>query len=212
MPPKVPAKFKILPALDSTKSLKRPLKDTIPVKPMVQETWKYHTVKYGETAYRIATRYSISPNELKTWNNLSGYYIYPGQKLKVGKVIEVIQPILKEPVEKNESPDTQRNQLQQAVTPKTPPAAPVRSPIVINPAFPNNSSSEPINSKPNKEDSTITAKSSSQTKTTPKYHRVQANETLYSISKQYDVTVDQIKKLNRLSNNNIWVGRVLRIW
>jgi len=209
---KVPAKFKILPPIDSTKLLKRPLKDTIQAKPMVRETWKYHTVKYGETAYRIATRYSISPNELKTWNNLSGYYIYPGQKLKVGKVIEVIQPVLKEPLEKNDSLDIQLNQPIQAETKKTPPTTSVRSPIVVNPAFPNNSSSEPVNSKTNTEDSTVTAKSSTQTKTTPKYHRVQANETLYSISKQYGVTVDQIKKLNRLSNNNISVGRVLRIW
>lgn len=42
-------------------------------------------------------------------------------------------------------------------------------------------------------------------------HEVAANHTLYSIGKQYSVTVDQIKLLNNLSSDNLSVGQLLVI-
>ena len=43
----------------------------------------YHTVKPGETLYRIANNYGLSLDELRAINNLSGNEIEPGQTLKV---------------------------------------------------------------------------------------------------------------------------------
>ena len=42
-----------------------------------------HIVKSGENLGSIAKKYRISVNQLKTWNNLKGTTIYPGQKLIV---------------------------------------------------------------------------------------------------------------------------------
>jgi LysM repeat protein len=42
-------------------------------------------------------------------------------------------------------------------------------------------------------------------------HTVQAKETLYSISKKYSLTVDQLVKINNLANNNLFIGQVLKI-
>lgn len=42
-------------------------------------------------------------------------------------------------------------------------------------------------------------------------HAVQAKETLYSISKQYGITLDQLRRLNNLFDNNIEIGQILRI-
>lgn len=42
-----------------------------------------HTVRSGETLSRIATRYSVSVSELRSWNGLNGSRIYAGQKLTV---------------------------------------------------------------------------------------------------------------------------------
>jgi len=42
-------------------------------------------------------------------------------------------------------------------------------------------------------------------------HTVKTGETLYSISKQYTVSVDQIKIKNKLASNNLTVGQVLII-
>lgn len=40
-------------------------------------------------------------------------------------------------------------------------------------------------------------------------HTVKAKETLFSISKKYHVTIDDIKKWNHLKNNDIFIGQVL---
>lgn len=42
-------------------------------------------------------------------------------------------------------------------------------------------------------------------------HEVQAGETLYSLSKAYGVTVDDLKNWNQLSNNNISIGQELYV-
>jgi LysM repeat protein len=46
---------------------------------------------------------------------------------------------------------------------------------------------------------------------TQNYHTVGQGETLYSISRKYGVTVDNIKKLNNLTTNNISVGLKLKV-
>ena len=42
-------------------------------------------------------------------------------------------------------------------------------------------------------------------------HVVQKGDTLYSISKRYNTSVDEIKKMNGLSGNNISIGQILSI-
>lgn len=42
-----------------------------------------HTVKRGEVLGGIASRYRVSIADLRSWNNISGSRIYPGQKLNI---------------------------------------------------------------------------------------------------------------------------------
>jgi len=42
-------------------------------------------------------------------------------------------------------------------------------------------------------------------------HTVKKGDTLYSIARNYDTTVDNIKKLNNLTSNNLTIGQVLKI-
>lgn len=46
--------------------------------------YTYHTVKSGETVYRICKNYEISADDLMKWNNMSSNTIKVGQKLIVG--------------------------------------------------------------------------------------------------------------------------------
>ena len=46
---------------------------------------------------------------------------------------------------------------------------------------------------------------------TPVYHTVVAGETLYGISRRYNITVDQLKSLNGLTQNTIQAGMQLRV-
>jgi LysM repeat protein len=60
----------------------KPKADDHKEKPRIQYT--YHTVKSGETVYRICQNYKISADDLKKWNNMSDNTIKAGQKLIVG--------------------------------------------------------------------------------------------------------------------------------
>jgi len=43
----------------------------------------YYTVRNGDSLYRIADRYSVSIDDLHSWNRIKGKYLKPGQKLKL---------------------------------------------------------------------------------------------------------------------------------
>ena len=45
----------------------------------------------------------------------------------------------------------------------------------------------------------------------PEYHTVSAGETLYAISRKYGLTVDRLKQINQLTNNNISIGQLLKV-
>jgi peptidoglycan DL-endopeptidase LytE len=60
-----------------------------PSKPAATKTYK---VVSGDTLIAIANKHNISLAELKTWNNISSYLIYPGQTLVVSKSGNVAAP------------------------------------------------------------------------------------------------------------------------
>ncbi len=43
----------------------------------------WHTVRPSETLYRIARQYEVSPHQIMRWNQLWGYYVSPGMKLRI---------------------------------------------------------------------------------------------------------------------------------
>lgn len=44
-----------------------------------------------------------------------------------------------------------------------------------------------------------------------KVHRVEKGETLYAISRKYNMSVDELKSLNNLSSNNVSIDQILRL-
>jgi LysM repeat protein len=56
-----------------------------------------------------------------------------------------------------------------------------------------------------------TVKTSQPTKTTAKYHTVQPGETLYSIATKYKTSIDELKRLNKISQSTIHPGDKLRV-
>jgi membrane-bound lytic murein transglycosylase D len=43
----------------------------------------YHTVRYGDIVSKIGERYYVTAGQISSWNGLSNYRIWPGQKLKI---------------------------------------------------------------------------------------------------------------------------------
>lgn len=72
-----------------------------------------------------------------------------------------------------------------------------------------NASVKPASAKSSTSKKTTSTKTKSDGKYT--YHTVQKGDTLYSIAKQYDHTVDEIKSLNNLNTNRLMPGTKLKI-
>ena len=44
-----------------------------------------------------------------------------------------------------------------------------------------------------------------------KYHKIKKGDTLFSVSKKYNLSVDELKDLNHLRKNKIAIGQKLRV-
>ncbi|RIV22629.1 LysM peptidoglycan-binding domain-containing protein [Fibrisoma montanum] len=120
-----------------------------------------HTVKRGESLFRLADRYNVEVYDLKQWNHLRSNAIKPGQKLIVLK----------------EAAETRSEQLAEQGTPKGQKKAAVAA---------------------------------SAKRYKPRYHRVQAGDTLWNISQRYGgISIDKLKKLNHIRGNSLRPGQKL---
>lgn len=119
-------------------NLKIPTKEVIDIEPDTGAPTNTYTVQYGDTLYSIANNNNISTNDLIDLNNLTDYQLYVGQILKL-------------------------------------------------PTF---AGEEIINENE---------------------YVVQKGDSLYSISRKYDTTVDELKRLNNLLSNELQIGQILKI-
>lgn len=75
--------------------------------------------------------------------------------------------------------------------------------------IPANKNMAPLENNPPKPSPVAPTTVTNKTSNNPLYHTVQAKEGLYSISKQYNVTIDQVKQWNNLPGNDISIGEEL---
>ena len=146
-----------------------------------------HVVLPGETLWSISQMYGIKLSALKAKNRIKD-----DRDLKAGMMLN-----LREHIKRGED------------IPMVP-ASEFRKVIAYNNQQP--SSSAPTTAKPPQNNSTTVTKPSSPS-SNPKVtiHTVVQGENLFRISQKYGVTVDDIKKWNRLPNNDIKIGQKLTI-
>ncbi len=202
-------------AMDSSKRLAFRTRDTLGKNILVSEVWRYHVVRRGETAYRIALRYGITVAQLKEWNHLRNYNIASGTRLKVGKISIATKS---DPIQTIETSDSTETESNTDITPIIPgkssiklnqktdnPTHPKTNSINQNKEFSDSNANNAVSIKPNN------GPLPGNSPTKVKYHKVQPGQTLYSISKAYGMDVETLKRLNGLRSNNLTVGRLLRV-
>ncbi|WP_445159057.1 LysM peptidoglycan-binding domain-containing protein [Ligilactobacillus murinus] len=180
-----------------------------------------YTVKAGDSLYRIAVNHNISLQELKNLNNLSSNLIMPGQVLKVSGQVSSSQP----------STNTSQNSNQTQTSGNgtyTVKAGDSLYRIAVNHNMSlqelknlNNLSSNLImpgqvlkvsGQVSSSQQSTNTSQSSNQTQTSGNgTYTVKAGDSLWAIANSHKMTLNDLKRVNNLSSDLIYVGQTLKV-
>lgn len=157
---------------------------SIVYKTVTQQVRRTHVVKKGETLTKIANKYDVTSAELKKWNNLKSTTVRKGQKLTV--VVDMKKVV----------------------------------PVKVD-AGSNLAAREELENKTSNNDSVkadadknVTASIQPAYKTDKSYiiHTVQRGDTLWNIAQRYKLdSIDGIKKLNRITKNQIKVGQKVKV-
>ena len=160
----------------------------IPTKETESVTKDVYTVKNGDTLYSIARKYNLTVDELKELNKLTSNTLSIGQKLIVSK--ELPETEVNYTVVSGDTLYGIANKFKVSVD----------NLKLINNLKNNILSIGQVLKIPN---STIVQDQSKLTYT------VKNGDTLYNIARIYNTTVDEIKRLNNLSNNTLSIGQTL---
>ena len=160
----------------------------------IQKVKITHKVKSGESLSTIAKKYKVTIAELKSWNSLSS------DKLQIGKSLKVI--------------------TKKAVPVKQSGTQPQVEPLVANavvkeevkkeePKVADNKAEDPNG---NKEVVFISTKASTAKASGDWiFHTVKSGESLFSLSKMYGSSIEELIQWNGLTSNNIKVGQSIHV-
>ena len=167
-----------------------------------------HIVKSGENLGSIAKKYRISVNQLKTWNKLKSTTIYPGQKLIVySSGAPMAQAGNNQPVERSTEQKIHTVKSGENLTV----IARKYQCTVTNLKEWNNLKSTTL-SVGQKLKVYPPAQSTGTTSGATVIHTVKSGDNLWDLSKKYDVSVEQIRKLNGLNSKSVLkIGQKLKI-
>lgn len=149
-----------------------------------------HTVAAGETISDIAELYKVTVVDIRSWNSLRRNAVRQGQKLRIQTTVPASQ-IAEQPTPRASQNTTSDTARASSDTSSTKSAA-------------NASASR-------KSTSSGSARKSSKKKAAPKSHNIKSGENLTTIAKKYGVTVNELRKANGLSGDNIRAGQKLKI-
>jgi LysM repeat protein len=167
----------------------------------------FHIVQPGETLFSIAKKYNVQVEGIKSLNKLPSNDISVGMRL----IINPNQPAIKadeEAVVPGYHEVKQGETLYsiakmynitlmelKALNELESDTIQLGDELIVVPLNGEKPKEEVVNDNPNE----------------PLYHIVKEKETLYSLSRKYGVTPEQIRRLNNIQDNNIPVGAKLRI-
>lgn len=151
---------------------------------------KYYIVKKGDSLYSIARSNNMTVDELKTLNNLTSNILSIGQRLIISSGSNVPNNVYV--VKKGDTLWSIANNFN----------------VSVNDLKSANNKSN--NSLSIGEQLIIPGKSTSENVNTTIY-TVKSGDNLYSIARRYNVTVNEIKSLNNLTNNLLSIGQKLSI-
>jgi len=183
------------------------------------KTPEFYVVQKGDNLSAIAKKYAVSVDDLKKWNNLSNGNIALGLKLKLATENE------------NETINSD-TEVASKTEFKTQEYVVLKGDNLGNIAKKYKVSADDLKLWNNLTDNNIqlgstlivakteivlvdkpskTEKASSKNKAIEEHYFVQKGDSLYKIAKKYSVSIDELKKLNGISNENLKPGMKIKI-
>jgi LysM repeat protein len=159
----------------------RPLADSVGVENENGKKVILHKLDPKDNYYSIGRRYHVSPKIIINYNN--------NAKMTIGTIIKV-------PTDLPYAESTKTVKTAPVHQNKPVVQAPVVQPTVTQPANTQAQPSQPANTNDD---------------ATPTQYKVSAGETLYSIAKRFNTTVEDIVNLNGLKSNSISPGQTLMV-
>lgn len=184
---------------------------------------KYYTVQKGNSLFVIAKKYNTTVAKLKSWNNLRSDTIYIGQKLIVSKSGKAVNADLGGKTTSNSQAATSNKYYTVQKGNSLSVIAKKYNTTVTKLKSWNNLRSDTIyigqklivsqktNVTNDKSNNIVNTSTNNKVSSTNMYYTVQKGNTLYAISKVYNVSILDIKNWNNLKSDTVLVGQKLII-
>ena len=164
-----------------------------------------YTVKAGDSLSKIASKHGTTQAAIKKANNMTTSVVKVGQKLMIPGGVAKTAKKEEKAVEKAPAGEaaTAVPEVGPAVSPASAPTTPavapdVSAPAAAMPATAPATVTEPVTTAPAKSGAT-------------QNYTVEQNDDLVKVSKMWGVSVDELKKVNGLTDNTLKPGQVLKI-
>ncbi len=172
----------------------------------------YHIVRHGDTLFSISKKHGIPVGKLKLYNNLTSDNIFVGQKIYLTPHIEQKAEF----VTRRAIPESRYHEVKKGETVYR--ISKMYNVEILDILDYNNLETfdiktgqkiwlEPGHVSGSKPETPAIASP----KQSGDYHIVKKGETLYRISRMYDMKVNELKKLNDITSDNIEVGQKLQV-
>ena len=176
-----------------------------------------YTVKAGDSLWGISHKYGMSIDSLKSLNNLSSNFIYPGQVLKVGQSNNQSNTTSKPSSSQSTNSGNQSGSYTVKAGDSLWGISHKYGMSIDGLKSLNNLSSnfiypgQVLKVGQSGSQSNTTSKPSSTQSTNSGSYTVKAGDSLWGISHKYGMSIDSLKSLNNLSSNFIYPGQVLKV-
>ena len=180
-----------------------------------------YTVKAGDSLWGISHKYGMSIDSLKSLNNLSSNFIYPGQVLKVGQSNNQSNTTSKPSASQSTNSGSQSGSYTVKAGDSLWGISHKYGMSIDSLKSLNNLSSNFIYpgqvlkvGQSGSQSNTVSKPSTSQSTNSSNQsgsYTVKAGDSLWGISHKYGMSIDGLKSLNNLSSNFIYPGQVLKV-
>ena len=176
-----------------------------------------YTVKAGDSLWEISHKYGMSIDGLKSLNNLSSNFIYPGQVLKVGQSNNQSNTVSKPSASQSTSSGNQSGSYTVKAGDSLWGISHKYGMSIDSLKSLNNLNSnfiypgQVLKVGQSSNQSNTASKPSASQSTNSGGYTVKAGDSLWGISHKYGMSIDSLKSLNNLSSNFIYPGQVLKV-